>query len=118
MKKVIAQRNDIVFYLKLYPLKTHPDAYWKSKSIACTKSMKFMEDNFEKVPIPKNECATKEIDENIKLAEKHGVSGTPTMIMPDGSIAQGAIESERLMKLIDEASLNAAHKKASGKKSK
>lgn len=111
MKKVTAQRQDIAFYLKLYPLKTHPDAYWKAKSIVCTKSEKLMEDNFEKKPILKKDCDTKEVDENIAFAENHGISGTPAMIMPDGSLREGAIESVRLIKLIEEAYAKAVHNK-------
>lgn len=104
MKKVITKRLDIAFYLKLFPLKFHKDAYWKSKSIVCNKSLRLLEDNFEKKPIPRLDCDTKEIDENIRFAEKHGISGTPTMILPNGSVYQGTIDSERLIKLIDEAS--------------
>lgn len=103
MKKVIAQRMDIAFYMKLFPLKMHKDAYWKSKSIICKKSLKFLEENFEKRPIPKLNCNATEIDDNIKLAEKNGISGTPTMILPDGSVYSGTIEAERLIKLVDDA---------------
>jgi len=104
MKKVIEKRIDIAFYLKLFPLRFHKDAYWKSKSIVCNRSVRMLEDNFEKRPIPKTECNTKEIDENIRFAERHGISGTPTMILPDGSIYQGTIDSEKLIRLIDESS--------------
>lgn len=101
MKKVIAKRLDIAFYIKLFPLKFHKDAYWKSKSIICNKSLKMLEDNFDKKPIPKTDCDTKEIDENIRFAEKHGITGTPTMILPNGAIYQGTIDSEKLIGLID-----------------
>ena len=104
MKKVLAERKDIVFYLKLFPLKIHPDAYWKSKSIACSKSLELLEENFEKKPIPRKECATKEIDNNLKLGEKDGITGTPTLILPDGSIYSGYAEADKLIKIIDEAS--------------
>jgi len=104
MKKVIEKRIDIAFYLKLFPLRFHKDAYWKSKSVVCNRSVRMLEDNFEKRPIPKTECNTKEIDENIRFAERHGISGTPTMILPDGSIYQGTIDSEKLIRLIDESS--------------
>lgn len=104
MKKVISKRLDIAFYIKLFPLKFHKDAYWKSKSIVCNKSIKLLEDNFDKKPILKTDCNTREIDENIRFAEKHGISGTPTMILPNGSIYQGTVDSEKLISLIDEAS--------------
>ncbi len=111
MKKVVAERMDIAFYMKLFPLRIHPDAYWKSKSIVCNKSIKLLEDNFDKKPIPKNGCDTKEVDKTIQFADKNGISGTPTMIFPDGSIYQGPIEADRLIKMVDEASSKAAGKK-------
>lgn len=101
MKKVIQKRSDIAFYIKLFPLKMHKDAYWKAKSIVCNKSLKMLEDNFDKKPIPKTNCNTKEIDDNIKLAEYLGITGTPTLIMPDGRIYSGTMPAEMLMELID-----------------
>lgn len=102
MKKVVEKRKDIAFYIKLFPLiKIHPDAYWKSRSIICNKSLKFLENNFEKRPVPKPNCETKEIDENIKLAEALGISGTPTAIMPDGSVNAGFLEADKLIKMVD-----------------
>lgn len=112
IKKVTAQRLDIAFYLKLFPLNIHPASYWKSKSIICNKSIKYLEDNFEKKPIPKTDCNgnSKEIDNNIKFAEKNGITGTPTIILPDGSLFQGTAEPEKLIKMIDDAVLNSARK--------
>jgi len=101
MKKVIEKRKDIVFYIKLFPLKMHKDAYWKSKSIICNKSMKMLEDNFENKSIAKTDCTTNEIDANMKIAESLGISGTPTIIMPDGSIYSGAMPADKLIEMID-----------------
>ena len=115
MKKVTAKRADIAFYLKFFPLKGHVDAYWKSKSIICGKSIKLLEDNFEKKPIPKNDCSTSEIDKNIKFGEKNGITGTPTLILPDGSVYSGTAEANKLIKMIDEASTG---RTAAGKKKK
>jgi thiol:disulfide interchange protein DsbC len=101
IKKVVEKRKDIVFYIKLFPLKIHPDAYWKAKSIRCKNSLKLLEDNFEKKPIPKPKCEAKEIDENIKLAGDIGIHSTPTIIMPNGSVHKGFIEAEQLIKMVD-----------------
>lgn len=101
MKKVLEKRKDIVFYIKLFPLKMHKDAYWKSKSIVCNKSLNMLEDNFANKPISKTDCDTKEIDNNIKLTESLGITGTPTMIMPDGSIYSGTMPADKLIALIN-----------------
>ena len=58
MKQIVAKRKDIAFYIKFLPLEFHKDAYWKAKSIVCNKSVKMLDDNFEKREIPKTECAT------------------------------------------------------------
>jgi thiol:disulfide interchange protein DsbC len=101
IKKVAEKRKDIAFYIKLFPLQIHSDAYWKSKSIRCNNSLKLLEDNFEKKPIPRPECEAKEIDENIKLAKDLGIVATPTLIMPDGSLQIGFIEADRLIAMVD-----------------
>jgi thiol:disulfide interchange protein DsbC len=118
MKKVVAQRIDIAFYIKFFPLRGHKDAYWKSRSVLCTKSLRFLEDNFEHKPIPKVECATKEIDENLRFGEKNGITGTPTMVLPDGSVYSGYTDADKLIKMIDEASANIAKKTGNHGKSK
>jgi len=118
LKKVTAQRMDIAFYLKLFPLKIHTDAYWKAKSIVCSRSLRLLEDNFENRAIPRSDCNSGEVDENIKIAEKNGITGTPTIIYPDGSIYSGFIDAEKLMKGVDEAYERARHKKAIPKKTK
>ena len=102
LKKALEERKDIAFYIKLFPLvKLHPDAFWKSKSIICNKSLKLLEDNFEKKTIPRPSCETDVIDNNIKLAASLGISGTPALIFSDGSVHSGYLEAEDLLRKID-----------------
>jgi thiol:disulfide interchange protein DsbC len=100
MKKVVAERKDIAFYIKMYPLPMHKDAYDKAKAIVCEKSLALLEDAFEKKPLPKPKCETTVIDENIKLAQKLGISGTPAMIFPDGKIVPGALDAKTIIEKI------------------
>jgi thiol:disulfide interchange protein DsbC len=100
LKKVIEQRNDVAFYIKFYPLPSHKDAYWKSKSIVCGKSLSLLEDNFSGKQIPKNECAEKEIDNNLKLVETLGIGGTPTLVLPKGRVRSGFLTADEIIKLI------------------
>jgi thiol:disulfide interchange protein DsbC len=100
MKKVVAERKDIVFYIKMYPLPMHKDAYDKAKAIVCEKSLALLEDAFEKKPLPKPKCETTVIDENIKLAQKLGISGTPALIFPDGKVAAGALDAKSIIEKI------------------
>jgi thiol:disulfide interchange protein DsbC len=104
MKKIIEKRKDIAFYIKLFPLKIHPDAYEKAKAIVCEKSLALLEDAFENKPLPKATCETSVLDENSKLAEKLGISGTPAIILPNGTIIPGYKDADSLISLIDKSS--------------
>ena len=101
MKKVVKERKDIVFFIKLYPLPMHKDAYAKAKAIICEKSLELLEDAFEKKPMPKPKCETTAVDDNVKLAEKLGISGTPAMVMPDGRLIPGYMDAAALIKSIE-----------------
>jgi protein-disulfide isomerase len=60
-----------------------------------------LEDNFAKKTIPRTECNTKEVDNTIKTAESLGITGTPTIILPNGKMRSGAMTAEQLIELID-----------------
>ena len=100
MKKVIEKRKDIAFYIKMFPLKIHPGAYEKAKAIVCEKSLVLLDDAFEKKELPKPKCETTVVDENLKLAEKLGISGAPTLIMPDGRVMSGYREADAIISLV------------------
>jgi len=101
MKQVIEKRKDIAFYIKLYPLPMHKEAYAKSKTIVCEKSLELLEDAFEKKPIPAPKCETSEVDDNVRLAQKLGITGTPAIIMPDGRLIPGYMEADALIREIE-----------------
>jgi len=100
MKKVIEERKDIAFYIKMFPLRIHPEAYEKAKAIVCEKSLALLESAFEKKPLPKPKCETTVIDENIKLAEKLGISSVPSIILPNGRVVPGFKGAKALIELI------------------
>ncbi|MCJ7642623.1 MAG: thioredoxin fold domain-containing protein [Desulfobacterales bacterium] len=100
MKKIIGDRKDIAFFIKLYPLRSHPEAYEKSKAIVCEKSLALLEDAYENKPLPKAKCETTVIDENIALAGKLGINSLPTLILPDGRVVRGYKDAQTLQNLI------------------
>jgi thiol:disulfide interchange protein DsbC len=97
MKKVINENKDIAFYLKMFPLASHPGAYEKSKSIVCEKSLTLLEKAFEKKPVRKRNCGTLAVDENIKLAPKLGITNLPMVILPDGTLLPGYKDAKTLI---------------------
>jgi thiol:disulfide interchange protein DsbC len=100
LEKIVQERSDIAFHILLFPLAMHKDAYWKSKSILCNRSLKMLEEAFAQRPIPRLECDTKDIDNNIRLAEALGISGTPTLVAPDGRVHSGYLAAKQVMDFI------------------
>jgi thiol:disulfide interchange protein DsbC len=101
IKQISDKRKDIVFYIKMFPLEFHKDAYWKAKSIVCNNSLQLLQDCFDKKEIAKTDCKTEEVDDNLKLGKSLGIDGTPAIILPDGKLRMGAMPEEELTKLID-----------------
>jgi thiol:disulfide interchange protein DsbC len=102
MKKVVAERKDIAFFIKLFPLPMHKEAYPKSKAIACAHfSLALLDDAMEGKKIPAAKCDTKAIDDTIELGKKLGISGTPALIFPDGRIIPGAISADEIIKNVE-----------------
>ncbi len=101
LKKVVAERKDIAFQIKLFPLPMHKEAFEKSKAIVCEKSLPLLESAFEKKAIPKAKCKTAAIDQNIELAKKLGISGTPALILPNGKVVSGFRDAAAIKELVD-----------------
>jgi thiol:disulfide interchange protein DsbC len=100
MKKVVEERKDIAFYIKMYPLKMHPAAYDKAKAIVCEKSLDLLESAHSNKPLPKPSCETNAVDESIKVAEKLGVTGVPVLILPDGRMMSGYRDAKSILTLL------------------
>ncbi len=101
MKKVAAERKDIVFFIKMYPLPMHKNAYERAKAIVCGKSLQMLEDAFQGKQLPRPGCRTSAVDDNIALGKKIGVSAAPTLIMPDGRVVAGYKDANALKAEID-----------------
>ncbi len=103
MKDIVKKRKDIVFYIKLFPLAIHPGSKEKAQEIQCTHSLKLLEDSLEGKPIPKPGCKAPEIDRNIALGKSLNITGTPTLILPDGEVVVGALPEQTLISRIEQA---------------
>ena len=101
MKKVVKERKDIAFYIKMFPLKIHPGAYDKARAIVCENSLTLLENAFEKKQLPSPKCKASVVDENMKLGEKLGITGAPALVLPDGRVASGFRDANALKALVD-----------------
>lgn len=103
LKKLVAMDPAVAVYIKLFPLKMHPQAYDKSRVILQGPSAKLLDDAFAKVklPAPGPQTPTKGVDENIRLAQKLGINSTPTMVFSDGRVVAGAKTAAEILTLIN-----------------
>jgi thiol:disulfide interchange protein DsbC len=100
LRKVVEKSPETAFYIKLYPLKMHPEAYDISKSIICSMSMRMLEDSFMDRPVPKPSCETSIVDNTLKLVKSLGINSTPTMVMPSGTVVTGYLPADQILELI------------------
>ncbi len=100
MKKIVKTDKNIAFYIKLFPLAIHPNAYKKSMAIACAKSLALLDDAMEGKEIPPATCKTNDIKNNLALAKKLKIGATPTIILPDGRVIPGRPTTKKLLQEI------------------
>ena len=100
LKKAVEKNPDVAFYLKLFPLKSHPDAYRISKSVICSGSMELLEASFEGKDIPDPSCETDAVDRTLSLVSELGIRSTPTLVLPDGRILSGFKPADKILELV------------------
>jgi thiol:disulfide interchange protein DsbC len=103
MQKVVKQRPDIVFLVKLLPLTIHPKAYDKAVSIVCAKSLAMLEESLNGKPVPAATCKTDVVDKTMALATQLGIASTPTLVFPDGKVIPGFNQAETIIRILDES---------------
>lgn len=100
MKEVIKKRKDIVFYIKFFPIKK--GTIEQIKSIACSKSLTMLEAAYDRKDVAVLDCAKNiSIEKMTGLAKSLGIRSVPTLIMSDGRIHSGYVQSEQLIEIID-----------------
>ncbi len=103
LKKLVVLEPDLAIYIKMFPLKMHPDAYDKARVILGARSLEMLEKAFakEKLPEPGSNDPKEPVDETLKVGESLGIDGTPAMIFPDGRLVSGARDVSALRGFLD-----------------
>ena len=101
MKQVIEKRKDIAFYLVLYPLPMHKDAYKKAQAVLCEKTLALLDDAFSGKAVPEPACGKEQVEKNLALAKNLDINGTPTMIRDDGLMLSAYLPADKLIEWID-----------------
>ncbi|PKN13554.1 MAG: protein-disulfide isomerase [Deltaproteobacteria bacterium HGW-Deltaproteobacteria-4] len=101
MQEVVKADPNIAFLIKLMPLKMHPNAYGLSKTILCsTNPLSVLEAVFHGAPVAPSACPTTKVDETLASAQQLGITSTPTLILPDGTILPGYKKAPDLLKIL------------------
>lgn len=107
----IANLTNVTIYLYLFPIdQLHPQAKAKSVGVWCAADqVKAWDGLMRRNEVPTGQCENP-VDRNIALAEAMGINGTPTVILPDGSIIPGAPSAAKLEQMLNQAAAKVASK--------
>lgn len=98
--------NNITVYTFLYPIEgLHPKAVQTSRQIWCAPNKNKAWDDYlgsGKIPANDGKCANP-VDQNIALANKLGITGTPTIIFSNGQRVPGMVPAAKLEELLAHA---------------
>jgi len=102
LKKLAALEPELAIYIKLYPLKMHPNAYDKARVILGRKSLAMLEKSFAggELPAPGAKDAKKPVDDTMRFAESVGINSTPTLVLPDGRMLPGYRDAKSMQDLL------------------
>jgi thiol:disulfide interchange protein DsbC len=100
MKKAVGKDPEIAFYVMPYPRNRNDRAtYDKCLAVVCGKSVKLLDDAYEGKELPPPTCKSTAVDDTMRLADRLGIQGTPSMVLPDGRIVSGYMAADALLGL-------------------
>lgn len=101
IKQVAAKRKDIAFYVIMFPLPMHKDAYPKAQAVLCDKSQVLLDNAFSGKSVPEPKCDNTALERSIAHGKELGITGTPSLIREDGTLVSGALPADKLIDWID-----------------
>lgn len=94
---------NLLFQIVLLPMQ--PNSQRISQTILCNQSMEQLEKAFAGKALPEPSCDSDTLRQNQALAQSLQITGTPTLILPNGQIHAGYRPVDDLLKLIKDNSL-------------
>lgn len=102
LEQTLRDLDNVTIYTFLYPIdQLHPEARQVSESIWCAKDKRKAWDDYmlrESKPAEKK-CANP-VEMNVRVAQKLGINGTPTLINGSGIMKAGALPLPQLMDFV------------------
>lgn len=97
--------DDVTVYLFLYPI-LGPDSTDKSRNLWCAKDRggAWLDWMLRGKAAPNASCDTAAVERNVEYGKAHRITGTPTLILADGTRVPGAMPAAEVEKML------AAHK--------
>jgi thiol:disulfide interchange protein DsbC len=74
--------------------------YNKRLASVCAKSEKLLDDAYDGKKLAAPTCKSTAVDDTMRLADRLGIQGTPSMVLPDGRIVSGYMEADALLSLL------------------
>lgn len=108
LEKELQKLKNVTIHTFLYPIdELHPQAADKSHLIWCAKDREeawkaLMQQGTTPVANSREDCQSP-IERNVRLAKRLGIEGTPTMILENGTFAQGFMQVSELETLLEGA---------------
>ncbi|MEI6305948.1 MAG: DsbC family protein [Deltaproteobacteria bacterium] len=102
LKKLTKIQPDLAIFIMLYPLPIHPDAYDKSRAILTFKNQSTLDNAFNGITLLAvgTKDGSRELNEIMIFARRNGITATPSIVLPDGSVLSGFKSAEELNKLL------------------
>ena len=93
--------DNVTVYLFLYPI-LGPDSTDKSRNLWCSKDRgaAWLDWMLRGKAAPAATCDTAAIDRNVEFGKAHKISGTPTLILADGTRVPGAMPADEVEKML------------------
>ncbi len=100
----LAKLDDVTMHVFLIPV-LGPDSLEKARRIWCAKDRAKVYSSWmvNQQPPEAAQCDTAAIERNSRLAARHGINGTPTLIFANDTRVPGYIPAERFEALLKEA---------------
>jgi len=105
LKKLVTMEPDLAIYVKMFPLKMHPEAYGKARVILGANTLEMLDKAFagEKLPEPGDKDLKEPVDETLKIGESLGIDATPALILPSGLLLSGFRDANDIKKVLGTA---------------
>lgn len=101
LENTLATMNNVTVYTFMFPLESmHPQARAKSIAVWCAKDRAKAWDDLMRKNVAGSGNCEHPIDRNIALAQSMGISGTPTVILADGTLLPGAPSAAKLEQML------------------